>query len=166
MWAQPGERNPDGERTWPRDALTVAGSGLREGVEATVNQTFAIQTKGDLYYYDDESLWFTAPSREHCLLALRALARMRRVTEFETALLVALARYNGWSWQEVASAAGRTKQHLHKMYSQLAPQIIQNAISSSEDEFRDFVDRNFEIWEGPEWAVTRSDPRRGRTIFE
>ncbi len=49
-------------------------------------------------------------------VALRAAARLRTLAEQLEADQVAQARRAGWSWQEIASRLGVTKQTLHRKY--------------------------------------------------
>jgi len=47
---------------------------------------------------------------------LRAVARLRQLTEQLEAAQVAAAREAGWSWQEIAARLGVTKQTVHRKY--------------------------------------------------
>jgi len=47
---------------------------------------------------------------------LRAVARLRRLTEQLEAEQVAAARRAGWSWQDIAARLGVTKQTVHRKY--------------------------------------------------
>jgi DNA-directed RNA polymerase specialized sigma24 family protein len=49
-------------------------------------------------------------------VALRAVARLRRLLEQLEAEQVAVARRAGWSWQEIAARLGVTKQTVHRKY--------------------------------------------------
>jgi len=49
-------------------------------------------------------------------VALRALARLRRLVEQLEAEQVAAARRAGWSWQDIAVRLGVTKQTVHRKY--------------------------------------------------
>jgi DNA-directed RNA polymerase specialized sigma24 family protein len=49
-------------------------------------------------------------------VALRAVARLRRLAEGLEADQVALARRAGWSWQDIAERLGVTKQTVHRKY--------------------------------------------------
>ena len=50
-------------------------------------------------------------------VGLRAVAALRRLLERLEALQVDNARRHGWSWQEIASAMGVTKQAVHKKHA-------------------------------------------------
>jgi len=47
---------------------------------------------------------------------LRAVARLRRLVEDLEAEKVAAARRAGWSWQDIATRLGVTKQTVHRKY--------------------------------------------------
>lgn len=49
-------------------------------------------------------------------VALPAVARLRRLVEQLEAQQVAAARRAGWSWQDIASRLGVTKQTVHRKY--------------------------------------------------
>lgn len=49
-------------------------------------------------------------------VALRAVARLRRLTEQLEADRVAAARLAGWSWQDIAERLGVTKQTVHRKH--------------------------------------------------
>jgi hypothetical protein len=49
-------------------------------------------------------------------VGLRAVARLRRLVEQLEAEHVAAARRAGWSWQDIASRLGVTKQTVHRKY--------------------------------------------------
>ncbi|MDG4790825.1 helix-turn-helix domain-containing protein [Micromonospora sp. WMMD1102] len=49
-------------------------------------------------------------------VALRAVARLRRLVEQVEAEQVAAARRAGWSWSDVAARLGVTKQTVHRKY--------------------------------------------------
>lgn len=49
-------------------------------------------------------------------VALRAVARLRRLIEQVEAEQVAAARRAGWSWQDIAIRLGVTKQTVHRKY--------------------------------------------------
>jgi len=55
----------------------------------------------------------TSPDPE---VALRAVARLRRLTAQLEADQVAAARRAGWTWQEIALGLGVTKQSVHRKY--------------------------------------------------
>jgi transcriptional regulator of acetoin/glycerol metabolism len=48
--------------------------------------------------------------------ALRAVARLRRLVEQLEAEHVAAARRAGWSWQDIATRLGVTKQTVHRKH--------------------------------------------------
>lgn len=48
--------------------------------------------------------------------SLRAVARLRQLTERLEADRVAAAREAGWSWQDIAARLGVTKQTVHRKY--------------------------------------------------
>jgi hypothetical protein len=50
-------------------------------------------------------------------VGLRAVAALRRLLEQLEALQVDNARREGWSWQEIASLMGVTKQAVHKKHA-------------------------------------------------
>jgi hypothetical protein len=50
-------------------------------------------------------------------VGLRAVAALRRLLEQLEALQVDSARRQGWSWQEIASVMGVTKQAVHKKHA-------------------------------------------------
>ncbi|MFN8155952.1 MAG: helix-turn-helix domain-containing protein [Candidatus Nanopelagicales bacterium] len=50
-------------------------------------------------------------------VGLRAAAALRRLAEQLEATQVARARRAGWSWQDVATALGVSRQAVHKRYS-------------------------------------------------
>jgi hypothetical protein len=50
-------------------------------------------------------------------VGLRAVAALRRLLEQLEALQVDNARRQGWSWQEIASVMGVTKQAVHKKHA-------------------------------------------------
>jgi transcriptional regulator of acetoin/glycerol metabolism len=47
---------------------------------------------------------------------LRAVARLRALTEQLEAEQVAAARRAGWSWQDIAARLGVTRQTIHRKY--------------------------------------------------
>jgi ribosome-binding protein aMBF1 (putative translation factor) len=49
-------------------------------------------------------------------VGLRAVARLRRLVEQLEAERVAAARRAGWSWQDIATRLGVTKQTVHRKY--------------------------------------------------
>ncbi len=52
------------------------------------------------------------------VVGLRAVAALRRVLESLEALQVQNARHQDWSWQEIATALGVSKQAVHKKHSE------------------------------------------------
>ena len=50
-------------------------------------------------------------------IGLRAVAALRRLLERLEALQVGNARTQGWSWQEIATHLGVSKQSVHKKYT-------------------------------------------------
>ena len=50
-------------------------------------------------------------------IGLRAVAALRRLTEQLEDLQVARARELGWSWAEIATALGLSKQAVHKKHA-------------------------------------------------
>lgn len=57
-----------------------------------------------------------ATSRDPAI-GLRAVASLRQLVEELQELQVENARAAGWSWQQIASALGVTKQAVHKKYA-------------------------------------------------
>jgi DNA-directed RNA polymerase specialized sigma24 family protein len=51
-------------------------------------------------------------------VGLRAVASLRLLLEDLQELQVRNARDNGWSWQEIASALGVSRQAVHKRYAE------------------------------------------------
>ncbi len=51
------------------------------------------------------------------VVGLRAVAALRRLLESLEALQVESAREQEWSWQEIATALGVSKQAVHKKYA-------------------------------------------------
>lgn len=51
-------------------------------------------------------------------VGLRAVAALRRLVEQLEDLQVASARTHGWSWAEIATALGVSKQAVHKKHAQ------------------------------------------------
>jgi hypothetical protein len=51
-------------------------------------------------------------------VGLRAVAALRRLLEQLEALQIDNARRQGWSWQEIASVMGVTKQAVHKKHAE------------------------------------------------
>ena len=49
-------------------------------------------------------------------VGLRAVARLRRLVEQMESEHVAAARRAGWSWQDIATRLGVTKQTVHRKY--------------------------------------------------
>jgi DNA-binding IclR family transcriptional regulator len=52
-------------------------------------------------------------------VGLRAVAALRALTERLEVLQVENAREMGWSWQDIASRLGVTKQTVHRKYGRL-----------------------------------------------
>ena len=52
-------------------------------------------------------------------VGLRAVAALRALTERLEVLQVENARQLGWSWQDIASRLGVTKQTVHRKYGRL-----------------------------------------------
>ncbi|WP_367126362.1 helix-turn-helix domain-containing protein [Streptomyces phytohabitans] len=48
---------------------------------------------------------------------MRAVAALRRLVERLEALQVASARGQGWSWEEIGTALGVSRQAVHKKHS-------------------------------------------------
>jgi DNA-directed RNA polymerase specialized sigma24 family protein len=59
----------------------------------------------------------TAASSRDPAVGLRAVASLRLLVEDLQELQVENARSHGWSWQQIASALGVSKQAVHKRYS-------------------------------------------------
>ena len=49
-------------------------------------------------------------------VSLRAVLALRRLAERVEAEQVALARHQGWSWQQIADVLGMTRQSVHAKY--------------------------------------------------
>jgi DNA-directed RNA polymerase specialized sigma24 family protein len=49
-------------------------------------------------------------------IGLRAVLALRRLAEQVEADQVALARWQGWSWQQIGDALGITRQSVHAKY--------------------------------------------------
>jgi DNA-directed RNA polymerase specialized sigma24 family protein len=58
-----------------------------------------------------------AASNRDPAVGLRAVASLRQLVEELQELQVGNARAAGWSWQEIASALGVSKQAVHKRYA-------------------------------------------------
>jgi hypothetical protein len=58
----------------------------------------------------------TAIASEDPLVGLRAVLALRRLAERVEANQVALARRQGWSWQQIGDALGVTRQSVHAKY--------------------------------------------------
>ena len=63
---------------------------------------------------DRETTLATATGSRDPELGLRAVAALRGLVEVLEALQVDNARAKGWSWQDIASRLGVTKQALHQ----------------------------------------------------
>ena len=59
----------------------------------------------------------SAASSRDPAVGLRAVASLRQLVEELQELQVENARAAGWSWQEIASALGVSKQAVHKRYA-------------------------------------------------
>ncbi|MDX6256799.1 MAG: hypothetical protein QOJ11_3133 [Frankiales bacterium] len=58
----------------------------------------------------------TALASDDPAVGLRAVIALRRLAERVEANQVALARRQGWSWQQVGDALGITRQSVHQKY--------------------------------------------------
>jgi hypothetical protein len=58
-------------------------------------------------------------------VGLRAVAALRRLVEQLEALQVHAARERGWSWADIASGLGVSKQAVHKKYAGRAPLVAE-----------------------------------------
>jgi hypothetical protein len=65
---------------------------------------------------DSEAATLAAASSRDPELGLRAVAALRGLLEVLEALQVDNARANGWSWQDIASRLGVTKQAVHQKH--------------------------------------------------
>ena len=65
---------------------------------------------------DPEATTRTAASSRDPEVGLRAVAALRGLLEVLEALQVDNARANGWSWQQIASRLGVTKQAVHQKH--------------------------------------------------
>jgi hypothetical protein len=65
---------------------------------------------------DPEAATLAAASSQDPELGLRAVAALRGLLEVLEALQVDNARANGWSWQDIASRLGVTKQAVHQKH--------------------------------------------------
>jgi hypothetical protein len=54
-----------------------------------------------------------APATDDPAVGLRAVLALRRLAERVEAQQVALAREQGWSWQQIGDALGLTRQSIH-----------------------------------------------------
>ncbi|MDQ3752943.1 MAG: RNA polymerase subunit sigma-70 [Actinomycetota bacterium] len=59
----------------------------------------------------------TAASSQDPSVGLRAVASLRVLVEDLQELQIDSARSQGWSWQEIASVLGVSKQAVHKKYA-------------------------------------------------
>jgi hypothetical protein len=55
----------------------------------------------------------TATTSDDPVIGLRAALALRRLAERVEANQVAVARSNGWSWQQIGDALGVTRQSVH-----------------------------------------------------
>jgi hypothetical protein len=58
----------------------------------------------------------TAMTSDEPAKGLRAVLALRRLAEQVEASQVAVARRNGWSWQQIGDALGITRQSIHAKY--------------------------------------------------
>jgi hypothetical protein len=65
---------------------------------------------------DPEVATLAAASSRDPEVGLRAVAALRGLVEVLEALQVDNARANGWSWQDIASRLGVTKQAVHQKH--------------------------------------------------
>jgi hypothetical protein len=65
---------------------------------------------------DPEAATLTAANSRDPEVGLRAVAALRGLLEVLEALQVDNARANGWSWQQIASRLGVTKQAVHQKH--------------------------------------------------
>jgi len=65
---------------------------------------------------DRQAILVTATSSRDPELGLRAVAALRGLLEVLEALQVDNARAKGWSWQDIASRLGVTKQAVHQKH--------------------------------------------------
>jgi hypothetical protein len=65
---------------------------------------------------DPETATLAAASSRDPEVGLRAVAALRGLLEVLEALQVDNARANGWSWQQIASRLGVTKQAVHQKH--------------------------------------------------
>ncbi len=65
---------------------------------------------------DPEAAILAAASSRDPELGLRAVAALRGLLEVLEALQVDNARANGWSWQDIASRLGVTRQAVHQKH--------------------------------------------------
>jgi hypothetical protein len=65
---------------------------------------------------DRQATFAEATSSRDPELGLRAVAALRGLVEALEALQVDNARANGWSWQDIASRLGVTKQAVHQKH--------------------------------------------------
>ena len=65
---------------------------------------------------DPEAAALTAANSRDPEVGLRAVAALRGLLEVLEALQVDNARANGWSWQQIASRLGITKQAVHQKH--------------------------------------------------
>src|SRR5450756_3124221 len=57
-------------------------------------------------------------------IGLRAVAALRRLTEQLEDLQVGNARSRGWSWAQIATVLGVSKQAVHKKHARRAPRVL------------------------------------------
>ncbi len=66
---------------------------------------------------DPEAATLAAASSRNPEVGLRAVAALRGLLEVLEALQVDNARANGWSWQDIATSLGVSKQAVHKKHA-------------------------------------------------
>jgi hypothetical protein len=69
----------------------------------------------------DEAILTAATNSRDPEVGLRAVATLRGLLEVLEALQVDNARANGWSWQQIASRLGISKQAVHQKHGRRPP---------------------------------------------